>query len=224
MSRESILRLPLRVAALLLRLNDRVLGRAVLVAAIAAVMVVAGWAFEVAGDAFGYHPDRNAAAWTDRDLRFDADRLCADCHAVAAVSVAGSEHVGVACQSCHGPLAAHAAAEPPSPVEATPEEAVDATCIACHAADTARPVLLAQVTPTEHFEAGSCADCHDAHTTDGVRPPEVRHPLARLPECLTCHSTLSFRPATAGHRASPDDVCLSCHRGELPDRLSGSLP
>lgn len=217
-------RLGIRVLGGLLALNDRVIGRALLVAVLAGAFAGASWFLGVAGDIFGFQPERNAAAWAARPVSFAADARCAECHEPAIAELVGAPHADVSCQACHGPLEAHAVTEPPLEVEAATRSEIDATCVTCHSADIARPVTLAQVGLDEHYSAGFCADCHDPHATTGIRPPEVRHPLARLPECLTCHGELSFRPATAGHRPAPDDQCLSCHGDRLPDRLSGSLP
>lgn len=217
-------RLGLRAAGGLLALNDRIIGRALLVAVLAGGFAGASWFLGVAVDIFGFHPERNAAAWAARPVSFASDALCGDCHEPAVAALVDAPHANVPCQACHGPLEAHAVTEPPPAVEAATRSEVEATCVTCHSADIARPVTLAQVGLEDHYVAGFCADCHDPHATTGIRPPEVRHPLARLPECLTCHAELSFRPATAGHRPAPDDQCLSCHLGELPDRLSGSLP
>ena len=120
----------------------------------------------------------------------------------------------IMCESCHGPLAENAAtapveAEPGSLGIAVPDEAL---CAICHEQSPAKPVAFAQVDLAEHYAGGRCLNCHDSHSADAVRPPEISHSLARLPECITCHAPAGLKPIPEGHVESSDAACQGCHK------------
>ena len=85
-------------------------------------------------------------------------------------------------------------------------------CVACHAQVPGRPINFAQVTLNRHYPGADCLACHDPHTSSGVTPREVTHPLADLPACSTCHAPLGLKAFPANHQVAPDEVCLACHR------------
>lgn len=85
---------------------------------------------------------------------------CADCHSDVVELRAKARHKLIACESCHGPLAKHAAApgelKPTRPV-ATP------LCVHCHAANTGKPRRYPTVVITDHAGTESCVTCHKPH-------------------------------------------------------------
>lgn len=85
---------------------------------------------------------------------------CADCHADVVDLRGKARHKAIACESCHGPLAAHAAGtderKPTRPI-ATP------LCIHCHAANTGKSRRYPIVDIKDHAGAAECLSCHKPH-------------------------------------------------------------
>ena len=95
-----------------------------------------------------------------RPVVYAGQAVCVTCHAEVAEARAQGRHVRVACEACHGALAAHAAApDGPAPVKPDPRQ----TCIRCHSANISKPASFPQVVPEEHAPEGSCAACHAVH-------------------------------------------------------------
>jgi hypothetical protein len=185
------------------------IGIVVLVASV----VLGGAAFAAASLYSQYGAARNtpnALAWGGLTPRFAGATICASCHAPEAGAQDASIHVGVSCEDCHGPLAAHSASEAAArePLPGRPESEV---CVTCHAAVAGRPAAFPQVDLTRHYVGDECLRCHDPHSVVAVRPPTVSHPLANLPECTTCHSPDGLKKIPTGHEIVRDTICLSCH-------------
>lgn len=72
---------------------------------------------------------------------------------------ADNKHYILSCDSCHGPLAAHAE-DPEKPV---PEVGKDKLCLTCHLEVTGRPKEQPQVLPGDHGENDPCVSCHRPH-------------------------------------------------------------
>jgi hypothetical protein len=94
-----------------------------------------------------------------RPAAYAGQKACLECHTdVGEAREAGGAHARVACESCHGPLATHAAgeggAERPEP---------RTICVRCHAANGARPRAFPQVHVREHADEGPCTTCHQPH-------------------------------------------------------------
>jgi hypothetical protein len=91
---------------------------------------------------------------------FAGRTACVACHGEQAKGLAGGHHAKLGCETCHGPLAAHAAKP-----DAVKPEAPDVVplCSRCHAANQARPKTQPQVDPVAHAEGNACTDCHDPH-------------------------------------------------------------
>jgi hypothetical protein len=115
---------------------------------------------------FGEYGHYRSGALADnwqRPPAFAGRAACADCHDEAATALAGDVHAPIGCESCHGPLAAHAA----DPGAVTPEIAdVTRLCTDCHAAEPARPATHPQVEVAGHAEGAACADCHEPHAPE----------------------------------------------------------
>jgi hypothetical protein len=84
---------------------------------------------------------------------------CLDCHADVAEIRITNAHARIGCESCHGPLAAHAT--DPSVTAARPDPRL--TCAICHVPNVAKPSGFKTVTFTEHADPGPCTACHPAH-------------------------------------------------------------
>jgi hypothetical protein len=85
---------------------------------------------------------------------------CAECHADVVETRAQARHQAIACESCHGPLARHAA----DPAAMTPPRP-DARplCVHCHAANTGKTRRYPTVDVKEHAGDENCASCHTPH-------------------------------------------------------------
>jgi hypothetical protein len=175
-----------------------------------AMIIVVPWVY---GE-YGFHPEENARSWAALTPQYADAVVCARCHEAQYATWQGERHASVTCESCHGPLAEHAAT---APVEAeagslgltTPDEDL---CAICHEKSPAKPAAFAQVDLAEHYAGGRCLNCHDSHSADAVHPPEIPHSLARLPECVTCHTPSGLKPVPEGHVESSDAACMGCHK------------
>lgn len=139
----------------LIRLAAVVLGGLLLFLLVRAQVVPPG---------FGRYGHFRAGALDDarnHPLRHAGKAACASCHEDPPKTLASGKHAGVACESCHGPLANHAE-DPGKATPARPDTAV--LCARCHRADAAKPKGFPQVDPREHYAGDACGSCHQAHT------------------------------------------------------------
>jgi hypothetical protein len=93
-------------------------------------------------------------------LKHAGQAACAECHSDIVDLRGKARHKAIACESCHGPLAAHATGASdvkPKRPEATP------LCIHCHAANTGKPRRYPTVDIKEHAGGESCVTCHKPH-------------------------------------------------------------
>jgi len=95
----------------------------------------------------------------DHPIKFAGQAACVVCHEEQAKIRATGRHAKVACESCHGALAAHAAADDQSKVKPTKPDPRK-TCIICHTASISKPKTFPQVDPAEHAPEGPCTACH----------------------------------------------------------------
>ncbi len=93
-------------------------------------------------------------------LNFAGRAACTECHSEIVSELTAARHGAIGCESCHGPLASHAA-DPDASKPATLDAI--ALCSRCHAADPARPPGHPQVQVADHSEGESCTECHKAH-------------------------------------------------------------
>jgi predicted CXXCH cytochrome family protein len=112
---------------------------------------------------FGVYGHYRASAVDDEMARrvvHAGQTVCAGCHTDIVEIRAAAKHASVACETCHGPQAAHA--EAPDVVKPRlPEMA--SLCIGCHAARTGKPEWYPTVDVAEHSGGESCATCHTSH-------------------------------------------------------------
>ncbi len=189
---------------------------AVLAALLSVVLFAVGAAVSAAYEQYGSQPERNARSWAALAPGYADSTVCGKCHATEYAPWTVSKHRGVACESCHGPLGAHAAANPPTAVGST--DASDRICTLCHEKVVGRPAGFHALVLESHFPGVSCLQCHNTHTSVAIPPPRVVHSLAQLPECIACHGFTDLYAMPVGHRESPDAVCLGCHVPDQPAR------
>jgi predicted CXXCH cytochrome family protein len=85
---------------------------------------------------------------------------CAECHADVVELRSPSRHAAVACEGCHGPLAAHATgADERKPARPDGRE----LCVRCHAANAGRPAWFRTVSARDHAGDEPCITCHRPH-------------------------------------------------------------
>jgi hypothetical protein len=112
---------------------------------------------------FGVYGHYRAGALDDvraQPVKFGGQQSCVDCHSDVAGMRAAGRHARVSCETCHGPLAAHAA-EPSdvAPVKPDPRD----LCLGCHVRNRSRPAWFPQIVPADHSESGPCSECHQPH-------------------------------------------------------------
>lgn len=214
-----------RVSALARRLRPSsrrglvaaIAGAIVLVGVLAVGVAVGGAVFSSVYAEYGFHPEQNARDWAALTPVYAESSVCQRCHAVEQSEWQAKKHATVACESCHGPLAAHVAAAGSGAADAVTAVAAPPTglCTACHEQSPARPAAFPQVDLASHFADGPCLGCHNPHSLTTLHPPAIPHSLDRLPACVTCHKPEGLKPVPAGHVRSTDAVCRTCHK--LPD-------
>ena len=109
-----------------------------------------------------YGPYRPAALDMIRSkpVSYAGHGACAMCHDDEVQKKAAGPHAHVNCESCHGPLANHAA--DPSAVKPVLPDVAN-LCRRCHEKDAAKPAGFPQVVTAEHANGMSCKDCHQPH-------------------------------------------------------------
>jgi len=95
-----------------------------------------------------------------RPTRYAGQKACLECHADVGETRAAGAHARVSCESCHGPLARHAADAPESKATIPGPRAV---CLDCHTANRSKPRTFPQVVVEEHAPEGDCTACPQAH-------------------------------------------------------------
>ncbi len=113
---------------------------------------------------FGLYGHYRAGALDDiaaRPVAFAGKATCEICHDDKAKIKSAGKHVGVACETCHGPGSAHTE-DPGAHPMLKPDPKV--LCVRCHEADPARPHAFPQVVSKDHAGDTSCLECHKPHS------------------------------------------------------------
>jgi hypothetical protein len=139
---------------------------------------------ELVPDDFGKYGHYRAGAVDAvraRPIMHAGQAACAECHSDTVDTRATGLHTVVACESCHGPHAKHAA--DPDVKAHKPDD--KQTCVRCHAANTGKPKWFRTVSIAEHAGTDSCISCHKPHT-----------PCESLDGDAICESGASKAPVT----------------------------
>jgi hypothetical protein len=96
-----------------------------------------------------------------RPIHYAGHQACENCHSDIVDVKSKGKHAGVNCESCHGPLAAHA--DDPGSVQPAKLETLS-LCPRCHTANAAKPKSFPQVIPEDHSGGAPCDTCHKPHT------------------------------------------------------------
>lgn len=154
---------------------------------------------------------------------------CAMCHEKEAKNFKRSEHArivvaskgkeGQACETCHGPGSLHADAETKGGKHAAiinPRKSPEA-CYQCHL-DKKASFSLQYHHPVPEGKM-SCADCHDPHGEDAIKPNTIRSLSPKNSVCAKCHKdqTGFF---VYEHEALREG-CTVCHdvHGSINDKM-----
>ena len=92
-------------------------------------------------------------------INYAGQAACADCHEEVIKKRAKAKHRGVACETCHGPLYAHA----DDPTVKPAKIGNGNFCVRCHEAAPARPEKFPQVVLADHSPGQKCTECHAPH-------------------------------------------------------------
>lgn len=153
---------------------------------------------------------------------------CAMCHEKIAKNFKRTEHArivvaskqeGQACEACHGPGSLHADAQTKAEKHATiinPKKSPEA-CYQCHL-DKKASFSLQYHHPVPEGKM-SCADCHDPHGEDTIKPNTIRSLSPKNSVCAKCHKdqTAAF---VYEHEALREG-CAVCHdmHGSINDKM-----
>jgi len=163
---------------------------------IGGVLLVRTFAVPAALKETGQHRTSTIERELAKPVRYGGSEKCQDCHEDEAELKAKGYHRTVACETCHGPLAAHI--EAPLKVRPSVPQKRD-FCPLCHAFDPSRPTGFPQINPTTHNPVKACTQCHKPHDP---RPPEVPR------ECGACHAEIARTKSLSPHALL---ACTTCH-------------
>jgi hypothetical protein len=94
-------------------------------------------------------------------VNYAGHQVCEGCHTDVQDVKSKGVHKGVACESCHGPQAAHAN----DPASVTPVKLdTMVLCPRCHTANIAKPKNFPQVDIADHSNGAACITCHQPHS------------------------------------------------------------
>lgn len=94
-------------------------------------------------------------------VHYAGHQVCEGCHTDVLDVKSKGVHKGVACESCHGPLAAHA----DDPAAVTPAKLdTRILCARCHQENLAKPKDFPQVNAPDHSSGAACNTCHQPHS------------------------------------------------------------
>ncbi|MGA8492297.1 MAG: multiheme c-type cytochrome [Terriglobales bacterium] len=110
---------------------------------------------------YGHYRGAAIAEIASRPIGLAGHATCESCHSDVADQKKLGKHVVVACEACHGALAAHA--DDPGSVQ--PKKLDTAiVCARCHAANSAKPKWFPQVVTADHSGGLGCDTCHQPHS------------------------------------------------------------
>ena len=133
----------------------------VLIAALGAFLVVRAAVIPKDFGKYGHYRPGALDLVRSRPIRYAGQDTCVVCHDDEAKARAAGKHAHVACEACHGPLAAHA----DDPTSVTPNlPDVANLCRRCHEKDAAKPKTFPQVVTAEHSGGALCNSCHQPHS------------------------------------------------------------
>ena len=94
-----------------------------------------------------------------RTVAFAGHETCEGCHTDIVDKKKTGKHAKIACEACHGALAAHADDPSVTPVKLD----TGVLCARCHEANSAKPKWFPQVVTADHSAGLPCDTCHQPH-------------------------------------------------------------
>lgn len=169
---------------------------------ILAVVVIAGLIYvktQFSPDDFGVYGHYRGSAIAEvasREIVYAGHDICVDCHDDVVDLKNSGYHRLVACETCHGPAAAHT--EDPDVGQLRLPKG-RGYCPLCHEYLPSRPTGFPQIVVASHNPRKPCISCHNPHEPS---PPEVPE------ECEACHATIARTKSLSVHVYVP---CVRCH-------------
>ncbi|HLI64191.1 MAG TPA: multiheme c-type cytochrome [Terriglobales bacterium] len=110
---------------------------------------------------YGHYRANAIAEIAALPISYAGHQACTDCHSDIVEVKSKGVHKGVACESCHGPEAAHVQ-DPGSVIPAKLDTSL--LCPRCHEVNIAKPKGFPQVETAEHSGGAACNTCHQPHS------------------------------------------------------------
>ncbi len=110
---------------------------------------------------YGHYRGKAIAEIAALPISYAGHQVCEGCHTDVLDVKSKGVHKGVACESCHGPLAKHA--DDPASVQPAKLDTAK-LCVRCHEANIAKPKNFPQVVSAEHSGGAPCETCHQPHS------------------------------------------------------------
>jgi hypothetical protein len=150
----------------------------------------------------------------ERQINYAGSLACADCHDREVSLKQSGYHKGVACETCHGPVASHT--QDPEKIKPYVPKA-RSHCLLCHEYQPSRPTGFPQVVADSHNPVKPCITCHQPHYP---KPPQVPK------GCEACHAKIQRVIALSRHA---NVQCTACHEtakqhNELPREYPPKKP
>lgn len=109
---------------------------------------------------YGWYRGDALKDYAKMPIAYAGAAACLECHDEVFAKAAKTAHKAISCETCHGPLVAHAEDASVTPVKITDRN----YCVRCHAANPSRPQKFLQVNPNDHYKDQSCVECHSGHS------------------------------------------------------------
>ena len=134
---------------------------AVFLAGLALFLIVRGVLVPRSFGQYGHYRGNAIREIASLPIAYAGHQVCEGCHTEVLEVKSKGVHKGVACESCHGPLAKHA----DDPTSAQPVKLDTARlCVRCHEANLAKPKNFPQVASEDHSGGAPCDSCHKPHS------------------------------------------------------------
>jgi hypothetical protein len=180
-----------------IKIPQQVIRLAILFSILIAALLIARYTF--IPKTFGKYGHYRAAAVDEiksLEINYAGAAACIDCHDDIYMLKSQSNHRGVSCEVCHGPLAKHIEA----PDEFKPEAPRHRDfCPICHGYNPSRPTGFPQIIAALHNPGKACMSCHNPHNPVIPHAPD---------DCSACHRQIASQKMVS-HHASLD--CTTCH-------------